>query len=130
MLPALYIDHLVFRVEDLVPTEKFYTALFGDPIAKAESWLVYPAGETQLFFTLSTKPTRPYDKEQPGLNHIALGTGDPAQLRAIAAHLDTVGIKHSGIGIDAHGKKEYIWLNDPDGFRLEFYCRPSPENPV
>jgi catechol-2,3-dioxygenase len=124
MLPTLYIDHLVFRVADLAPTEKFYAALFGEPIFRTDDAVAYQPGETMLFFTRSTKPTGPYDKEQPGLNHLALGVHDPADLRKIEDHLNKSGLKHSGIGIDSHGGKEYIWFNDPNGFRLEFYCRP------
>jgi catechol-2,3-dioxygenase len=124
MLPTLYIDHLVFRVADLAPTEKFYTALFGEPTFRTDEAVAYQPGETTLFFTPSTKPTSPYDKEQPGLNHLALGVHDPADLRKIEDHLNKSGLKHSGIGIDSHGGKEYIWFNDPNGFRLEFYCRP------
>ena len=127
MLPTLYIDHLVFRVEELESTEKFYSALFGEPISQGEAWLVYKVGETSLFYTLSSKPSGPYDKEQPGLNHVALGVHEPADLRKIEDHLNSSGLKHSGIGIDAHGGKEYIWFNDPNGFRLEFYCRPASE---
>ena len=130
MFQDLFVDHLVYRVRDTALAADFYQRLFGDPTFRAGEAFAYQVGPTLLFFTPASPGNAPYDKEQPGLNHIALGTGDPAQLRAIAAHLDTVGIKHSGIGLDAHGKKEYIWLNDPDGFRLEFYCRPTPENPV
>ena len=25
--------------------------------------------------------------------------------------------------IDFYGKKEFIWIDDPDGIRLEFYLR-------
>jgi catechol-2,3-dioxygenase len=127
MLPNLYIDHLVFRVEELQQTEKFYRALLGEPVSQGEGWLVYQIGETQLFFTTSAKPSAPYDKEQPGLNHLAIGVHYPSDLRTIEDRLNKAGLKHSGIGIDSHGGKEYIWLNDPNGFRLEFYCRPPSE---
>ena len=127
MLPTLYIDHLVFRVEDLEPTEKFYRILFGEPIAQGKDFLVYRISETTLFFTPSTKPSAPYDKEQPGLNHCAFGVHEPFELRTIEDHLNNFGLKHSGISIDSHGGKEYIWFNDPNGFRLEFYCRPAPK---
>jgi catechol-2,3-dioxygenase len=127
MLPNLYIDHLVFRVEDLQQTEAFYRALLGEPVAQGKDFLVYRIGETQLFFTPSAKAAAPYDKEQPGLNHFALGVHYPSDLRTIEAHLNKSGLKHSGIGIDSHGGKEYIWFNDPNGFRVEFYCRPPSD---
>ncbi|WP_353073814.1 VOC family protein [Tunturiibacter gelidoferens] len=127
MLPTLYIDHLVFRVEDLEPTAKFYRALLGEPTAQGKDFLVYKIGDATLFFTPSARPSAPYNKELPGLNHLALGVHDPADLRKIEDHLNNSGLKHSGIGIDSHGGKEYIWFNDPNGFRLEFYCRPASE---
>jgi len=130
MFQDLYVDHLVFRVRDPALSAAFYQRLFGDPVFRNGAAFMYQVGPTLLFFTPAPPSDAPYNKEQPGLNHIALGTRDLQQLRSIAAHLDTAGIKHSGIGIDQHGKKEYIWLNDPDGFRLEFYCRPASENPV
>jgi catechol-2,3-dioxygenase len=125
MLPNLYIDHLVYRVHNLATTETFYRAIFGDPLFQNQDAVMYQAGDTKLFFTTSPRSdSEPYDKEQPGLNHLAFGVREPRQLREILAHLDNAKLKHSGIQIDSHGNKEYIWLNDPNGFRLEFYCRP------
>jgi catechol-2,3-dioxygenase len=128
MFQDLYVDHLVYRVRDSAVSSTFYQKLFGDPIFRTGDAFMYKVGPTHLFFTPAAPGSGPYDKEQPGLNHIALGTSDPAHLRAIASHLYSVEIPHSGIGIDSHGQKEYLWLNDPDGFRLEFYCRPALEN--
>jgi len=79
------------------------------------------------FTTTPRKPSAPYDKELPGLNHVAFGVHEPAHLRQIEDHLNSAAVKHSGIGIDSHGKKEYIWFDDPNGFRLEFYCRPTSD---
>jgi catechol-2,3-dioxygenase len=126
MLPNLYIDHLVYRVSDLAATDRFYTAIFGEPAFRTDDAVAYQAGETMLFFTTTPRnPATVHDKEQPGLNHLAFGVHEPAHLRQIQDHLNDAAIKHSGIGIDSHGKKEYIWLDDPNGFRVEFYCRPS-----
>jgi catechol-2,3-dioxygenase len=128
MLPSLYIDHLVYRVPNLAATDKFYSAIFGEPTFRSEDALAYQAGDTMLFFTTSPRnPSNPYDKELPGLNHVAFGVHQPAHLRQIEDHLNSAAVKHSGIGIDSHGKKEYIWFDDPNGFRLEFYCRPISE---
>ena len=126
MLPDVYVDHLVFRVQNLDTTETFYRALFGEVISRSEDSLLFQAGETKLFFTASTqKLSGLYDKEQPGLNHLAFGVREPSLLREILDHLNSSGLQHSGIQIDSYGNKELIWLDDPDGFRLEFYCRPS-----
>ena len=66
------------------------------------------------------------DKFNPnriGLEHIAIGVSELSILRKIENILNYVRIKHSGIHIDKHSKKEKIWLNDPDGIRVEFFIR-------
>ena len=128
MLPPLSIEHLVFRVRDLPASETFYRAIFGDPVFQTEDMFLYKIGDTRLFFTKATGPASiPYDKEQPGLNHLALGVESVPHLDQVLNQLRSAGIPNSGIGIDPHGKQNYIWLNDPDGFRIEFYCRPGSE---
>jgi len=121
ILPAC-IDHVVFRVEALDRTERFYTALLGEP-ERAEQTLIYTVGETLLFFTTAMDQAQPHNKENVGFNHIAFGIRSLAELQVIEAQLNSAGIAHSGIGIDKYGKKEYVWLDDPDGMRIEFYLR-------
>ena len=124
MILPTSIDHLVFRVASIKTTEVFYTALLGQPAFKNEGAVLFVVGGTRLFFTAVTAPaTHPYDKDEVGLNHIALGVPTLPDLQAISTQLDSADIAHSGIKIDPHGGKEYIWLNDPDGFRVEFYLR-------
>ena len=124
MILPTSIDHLVFRVASIETTETFYTALLGQPAFKTEGMVLFTVSGTRLFFTaVSTPATHPYNKDEIGLNHIALGVPTVADLQAISTQLDTANITHSGIKIDPHGGKEYIWLNDPDGFRVEFYLR-------
>jgi catechol-2,3-dioxygenase len=128
MLPTLSIDHLVFRVRDIPASKTFYGALFGNPVFQNDDMFLYKIGSTtRLFFTKAAGPATPYDKEQTGLNHIALGVESLPHLEQIHNHLQSSGIPNSGIGIDPHGKQNYIWLNDPSGFRIEFYCTPSAE---
>jgi glyoxylase I family protein len=126
ILQELCVDHLVFRVRDLEATRTFYGALVGAPISQSESSLIYIVRETRLLFTLSVERiTGPYDKEQPGLNHLAFGVCTPTALRELVQHLNSTGLLHSGIKVDHYGNKEFVWLDDPNGFRLEFYCRPT-----
>ena len=126
MLSLKFVDHLVFRVSDLDRTERFYTALLGQAPTRAEDSITYAAGETLLFFTRSARHSgEPYEKEKVGLNHLAFGVRNIEELRTIQAQLDSAGISHSGIGIDRYGRKEFIWLDDPDGMRVEFYLRPQ-----
>ncbi|WP_158787724.1 VOC family protein [Granulicella sp. L46] len=126
MISPKFIDHLVFRISALDRSERFYTALLSQHPERTEQSLLYTVGDTRLFFTLAAEPrSGTYDKEQIGLNHIAFGIDTLADLQAVEQQLSAAGIAHSGIKIDQYGLKEYIWLNDPDGIRIEFYLRPQ-----
>jgi glyoxylase I family protein len=121
----IFVDHIVLRVAELNRTERFYSALLGEPLQRAEGSVMYRAGETRLFFTRCEQhPGGPYEKEKVGLNHLAFGLRTLEELKEIQAELDRKGIKHSGIRQDKYGLKDFIWLDDPDGMRIEFYARP------
>jgi glyoxylase I family protein len=126
MIRPLFVDHVVWRVRDLGQTEKFYAAVLGAPQQRAADSIMFEVGDTRLFFTRCTAPdSRPYEKEGVGLNHFALGVRTLEDLNRIQARLDTGGIPNSGIKLDPYGSKEFIWMDDPDGLRLEFYMRPE-----
>jgi glyoxylase I family protein len=119
-----FVDHLVFRVADVGKTQKFYSAFLGEPLESASGSVVYQVGGTKIFFTAYTATdVRGFDKEQLGLNHLAFGVRKIEELRRIGEELRAAGIQHSGIQIDKYGNKEFIWFDDPDGMRLEFYLR-------
>jgi glyoxylase I family protein len=125
MFHPSFVDHVVFRVADMERTERFYTVLLGPP-DKANDYIMYMAGDTRLFFspcTLHGGPT--YNKENFGLNHLAFGLRSRKELQTIQSQLDAGGIFHSGIKFWKDGITEYIWLDDPDGIRIEFWLRPK-----
>ena len=125
MIYPTFVDHVVLRVAELDRTERFYTALLGQPPRRAEGSLMYQVGDTRLFFTVSNQRQQgPYEKEKVGLNHVAFGVRTLEELQTIHARLNSVGISNSGIKLDHYGQKEFIWLDDPDGMRIEFYLRP------
>jgi glyoxylase I family protein len=121
-----FVDHLVFRVSILNRTEHFYNALLGNHSYKDEGSLMYMVGDTRLFFTTSAGGQAGlHEKENIGLNHIAFGVRSLTELVTIQEQLDSAGISHSGLKVDRYGLKEFIWLDDPDGLRIEFYLRPE-----
>jgi glyoxylase I family protein len=121
-----FVDHLVFRISDMNRTESFYTALLGQPSHRTDDSIMYQAGDTRLFFTLAQRHRKEvYEKEAVGLNHIAFGVRALSELQAVQKQLDSSGISHSGVRLDHYSSKEYIWLDDPDGIRIEFYLRPQ-----
>ena len=121
-----FVDHLVFRVSTLEVTERFYAALLLQPPERAVDSRMYQVGHTRLFFTsVAGRQTRTHDKEQVGLNHVASGVRTIEDLESIQAQLSDQLIAHSGIVLDQYGLNEFIWLDDPDGIRVEFYLRTA-----
>jgi len=119
----LWVDHLVFRIRNLSETERFYTALLDRRAQEYPDSIMYKVADTRLFFTTATTSPLQYDKEQIGLNHLAFGVHSEEELRSIAQRLNDFNIRHSGIQVDHYGKKDFIWIDDPDGLRVEFYLR-------
>lgn len=126
MIRPEFVDHLVFRVSDLDKTERFYNTVLGQEPERFEASLMYTVGDTRLFFTDSVESRSGNDdKEKIGLNHVAFGVRTLAELERFQQQLDNCGISHSGVKLDPYGLKEFIWLDDPDGLRIEFYLRPE-----
>lgn len=126
MVYSQFVDHLVSRVADLSKSERFYTLLLGQPPHRTENSIMYQVGHTRVFFTLCDQlQPGPYAKEEVGLNHLALGARTLEELQAIQEQLGRAGIPNSGIKEDRYGQKEFIWLDDPDNMRVEFYLRPA-----
>lgn len=126
MIYPPFVDHLVFRVADLSTTEQFYTVLLGPPAHRTEDSIMYRVGDTLVFFTrCDQRQPESYEKEEVGLNHLAFGVRTLEELQTIQKQLDSAGISNSGIKKDRYGNKEFIWLDDPDKMRVEFYLRPA-----
>lgn len=122
MIPA-YIDHLVIMVKDIHETEKSCTKFLGNPLELTEEQVAYQVGETKIFFGLPYAEWKEIDKDANGLNHLAFGVKTAEELRKFEKILNDADIKNSGIKVDRWGNKEFIWFDDPNGYRLEFYCR-------
>jgi catechol-2,3-dioxygenase len=123
-----FVDHLVFRVSGLEASEQFYSTLLGEPGYRTEDSLMYMVGETRLFLTLSPEAEgNRAEKERAGMNHIAFGLNSLKELETVQLRLDTARIAHSGTKLDPYGSREFLWLDDPDGIRIEFYVRPPGE---
>ena len=121
-----FIDHITILVKDVERTASFYSKFLGEPIQKDQEVVAWKIGDTKLFFGLPYRENaKSFDKENIGLNHLAFGVRSLDELKNFEKDLNTGGIKHSGIKICPYSKKEFIWFDDPDGVRLEFYLRPS-----
>jgi glyoxylase I family protein len=129
MFLPTFVDHLVFRVRDMDRTERFYTALLDEPF-KGNGYIMYMVGNTRLFFTPSVDHAAGYNKENVGLNHIALGVRTIEELQRVESQLSGGCVANSGIKLWQDGLTKYIWLDDPDGIRVEYWLRLPEELPL
>ena len=125
MIPQ-FIDHVVIMIKEMGQTQQFYSTFLGEPIFADDHQLAYQIGETKLFLIVASS-WEATDKDKSGMNHLAFGVRTIDELKALGEILNNSGIKNSGVKIDKHGKKEYIWFDDPSNIRLEFYCRPNTD---
>ncbi len=119
----MHIDHLVLSVSNLKTSTKFYEQFLGKAIKNKEdsSWML---GSTKLFLAPPYKTNHgKFDKDKLGLNHIAFRVKSVKELEELLKKLTKAKIKHSGIQTDKFGGNKFIWFNDLDSMRLEFYLR-------
>lgn len=120
-----FIDHIVIIVKDVGKTAEFYGNFLGEPITKDADQVAYQVGETKIFFGLPYKDYEQHDKDKYGLNHLAFGVKNIDELKDFENKLNEANITNSGTQIDKWSKREFIWFDDPDGYRLEFYYHPA-----
>jgi catechol 2,3-dioxygenase-like lactoylglutathione lyase family enzyme len=128
-LPPL--THVALTVRDLAVSVPWYEEVFEcTPVLDEDTdpdmhHTVYLAGEHTLFgLHQHGRPTPPgdFDELRVGLDHLAFGCTDRAELARWAARLDDLGVKHGGIK-DAHYGSG-LSFRDPDGIALELFCPP------
>jgi len=120
-----FIDHIVIGVQEIDRTTRFYEVFLGKPVHRDNESVAFQVGKTRVFFGLPSGEFIKTDKDRGGLNHLAFGVRTAAELRALEETLNNADIKNSGVRIDPYGNKQFVWFDDPDGYRLEFYCRPD-----
>jgi catechol-2,3-dioxygenase len=123
-------SHIAVTVADLDVSTPWYTNLFGSkPVLDEDTGpfrhVVY-ALEGGVLFGLHTFPegtSGTFDVHHPGLDHVAFGVTDRAQLADWAERLDSLSIAHGDI-IDAHYGSG-LSFKDPDGIALELFAPPA-----
>lgn len=126
------IAHIELSVTDLDASAAWYAALLDatetfraandaqDIMACA---LKEPASGMVIAFTQHGRMEGgSFTPRRVGLDHLAFGVADEAELEAWRARLDELRIPHGAI--DDYGYGLAITLKDPDGIALEFICPP------
>jgi glyoxylase I family protein len=124
------ITHVAVTVSDLSVSVPWYTKLFGaEPVLDEDTGpfrhVVYLIGNT-LFglhtFRDGLSELGASHPHRAGLDHVAFGAANRAELEEWQRHLEETGVKHGGI-VDAHYGSG-LSFKDPDNIALEFFAPP------
>ena len=124
------IGHVALTVSDLGVSVPWYEALFGSAAVLDEDTgpyhhTVFMVGNTMvgLHQHSGSHDTGEFSEFRPGLDHLAFGCEDRAELERWVDRLDALDVPHGGI-VDAHYGSG-LSFRDPDGIALEFFAPPA-----
>jgi catechol-2,3-dioxygenase len=124
------VQHVAVTVNDLGVSRPWYNALFGaDPVLDEDTGpfhhVVWLLGGTLVGIHQHKEPSSAdsFDELRPGLDHVAFGCANRAELEEWQKHLDSIGVKHGGI-VDANYGSG-LSFRDPDNIALEFFAPPG-----
>ena len=125
------ITHVALTVRDLSVSAPWYEALMGAaPVLDEDTdpgfhHTVYLLGNTLLGLHQhgQSAPDEEFSEYRIGLDHVAFGCANRAELENWASRLDELGIVHGGIKDAAYGSG--VSFRDPDGIPLEFFAPPG-----
>jgi catechol 2,3-dioxygenase-like lactoylglutathione lyase family enzyme len=125
------LTHVALTVRDLSVSVPWYEALFDSKAVLDEDTdpdmhhTVFMVGGTLVGIHQheTPAPAGDFSEFRVGLDHVAFGCTDRAELEKWASRLDELGIEHGGIK-DAHYGSG-VSFRDPDGIALEFFAPPS-----
>ena len=126
--PAL--AHVAVTVTDLGRSRPWYNALFGAaPVLDEDTGsfhhVVWLLGGTLFGIHQHAAPTSAasFDEARLGLDHVAFGCADRAELQHWETKLDSLGLAHGRIVDAPYGSG--LSFRDPDNIALEFFAPPG-----
>ena len=123
------LTHVALTVRDLAVSEPWYRALIGaDPVLDEDTepgfhhsvFLLDNSTLLGLHQHVKAPSAQEFSEHNVGLDHVAFGCADRAELERWMARLDELGIRHGGI-VEAHYGSG-LSFRDPDGVTLEFFA--------
>jgi glyoxylase I family protein len=125
------ITHVALTVRDLSVSVPWYEQLLGvKPVLDEDTdpdfhHTVYLLGSTLLGLHQhgTPAPDERFSEHRVGLDHLAFGCANRAELEEWVARLDELGIAHGGIKDASYGSG--ISFRDPDGIALELFAPPG-----
>jgi glyoxylase I family protein len=119
------IHHITLRSANLQRSRQFYADVLGFPVQlETPNLFIVAAGSTAVVVRGPDAKTSPADVFNPfrvGLDHIALGCKDEAELQRVASALSNAGVDNTGVKLDETLGKRYVAFKDPDRIAWEFY---------
>jgi glyoxylase I family protein len=126
------LTHVAVTVRDLSVSVAWYEALLeAKPVLDEDTdpdfhHTVYLLGNTTLFGLhqhARPAPEEPFSEFRVGLDHVAFGCADRAELEKWDRRLDELGVAHGPITAAGYGSG--LSFRDPDGIALEFFAPPD-----
>lgn len=125
------LTHVALTVCDLSVSVPWYEALFdASPVLDEDTdpdfhHNVYMLSNTLIGLHQHAQPApeKRFSEFRVGLDHVAFGCTDRAQLEQWVRRLDELGIEHGGIKDATYGSG--VSFRDPDGIALEFFAPPG-----
>ena len=129
MLHLNKIHHIAIICSDYQKSLDFYTKVLGFRVlaelfrSERNSYKTDLAlGDTYVIelFSFPSPPPRPTHPEAAGLRHLAF---EVDHLDEEIKILEQLGIEHEPVRTDEYTKKQFVFLQDPDGLPIELYER-------
>jgi catechol-2,3-dioxygenase len=124
------VTHVAVTVTDLGRSRPWYQALFdSDPVLDEDTGpfhhVVWLLGGTLFGIHQHTSPSssEAMDELRPGLDHVAFGCANRAELEQWEQRLKELGVANGGIVDAPYGSG--LSFRDPDNIALEFFAPPG-----
>lgn len=127
------INHVAVTVRDVAVSGPWYSRLFGsDPLAddhdaeagyRHQVWLLNGGTLFGIHQHDRGVPDEDFSEHRVGLDHVAFGCPNRAELETWVTRLNELGIAHGGIVDADYGSG--LSFRDPDGIALEFFALPA-----
>jgi glyoxylase I family protein len=118
------IHHIALRSTNLARSRVFYLDTLGFPLAlEVDNLFIFVAGGTFIGVRGPGEQAGEtvFNPYSVGIDHMALGCTDEAELHRVAQALADAGIENTGVKMDATLGKNYVAFKDPDRISWEYY---------
>jgi glyoxylase I family protein len=125
------LTHVAVTISDPSVSVPWYSRLIGaEPVLDEDTGpfrhIVYAVGDGLIglhVFPDGLRDGGPFHPYRRGLDHVAFGVPNRAELEKWQGRLDELGIAHGAIADAPYGSG--LSFKDPDGIALEFFAPPA-----